>query len=104
MYELGTHGHALSPEILSRCAQIIPIDPRAKIDRWKAAAGVIRRRAVPVNLPGLPEAIVLHQFGCPITMTFETPSEFALDDRVQTHVNFINAALSLTANLSNTGA
>lgn len=102
MYELGMHANSIAPDILARCSQTIPVDPRAKIDRWKAVHGVIRRRGIPTALPGLPEAIVLHQLGCPITMTFETPSEFALDDRVKTHVDFINAALSLTAHLADT--
>lgn len=102
IYEVGLHRHAVAPDILKRCARRIPVDLRGRIDRWKAVNGVIRRRNVPPNLPGLPEAIVLHQLGCPLTLTFETPSEFSLDDRVQTHVGFLNATLSLTLGSSGT--
>ncbi len=35
---------------------------------------MIRRRTLPTNLPGMPEAIELHVRGCPVTLTFETPS------------------------------
>ncbi|MDB6076005.1 MAG: hypothetical protein JWO89_3645, partial [Verrucomicrobiaceae bacterium] len=40
-----------------------------------------------------PEALILHQKGCPVTLTFETPSEFGLDDRVQAHRRFIESSL-----------
>ena len=50
---------------------------------------------MPVSLPGMPEAIELHVRGCPVTLTFETPSEFDLDRRVRAQVKFVEAALEV---------
>jgi hypothetical protein len=75
------------------CTSRIAPDPRASIDGRRALDGVIRRSTIPSGLPGLPEAIVLWQLGCPVTLTFETPSEFSLDDRVQTQADFVSAVL-----------
>jgi hypothetical protein len=43
----------------------------------------------------MPEAVELHRLGCRLTMTFETPSEFSLDDRVATQMRFISTALEV---------
>ncbi len=94
VYELSHLRAAISPAILQRCARHIDIDPRRTIDGSKAKAGMIRRKKLPTHLPGMPEAIELHNFGCPLTLTFETPSEFSLDTRVATHMSFIDAAIS----------
>ncbi|TDU72829.1 succinylglutamate desuccinylase/aspartoacylase family protein [Prosthecobacter fusiformis] len=93
VYELSHHRQALSQDIMANL-RTLPPDPRKSIDGSRAVLGVIRRKKVPLRLPGLPEAIVLHQLGCETTLTFETPSEFSLDDRVQAQVEFVNAVLS----------
>jgi hypothetical protein len=41
----------------------------------------------------MPEAIELHVRGCPVTLTFETPSEFDLEKRVRAQVMFIEVAM-----------
>ncbi|HRK17204.1 MAG TPA: M14 family metallocarboxypeptidase, partial [Prosthecobacter sp.] len=94
VYELGAHQGIHSRVLLENAARILPADPRRRIDGSVARGGVIRRRRLPLHLPGLPEAVVLHQLGCPLTLTFETPSEFGLDDRVRAHAAFIPAALA----------
>ena len=58
---------------------------------------MIRRRTLPTHLPGMPEAIELHERGCPLTLTFETPSEFDLDTRVRAQMKFIEAATAALA-------
>lgn len=94
VYELGRRGkEMLSPKILAGI-RAMPADPRTKIDNSRALAGVIRRSRMPKNLPGLPEALILHQLGSCLTLTFETPSEFSFDQRVRAQVEFVNAALS----------
>ncbi|MEQ1751299.1 MAG: M14 family metallocarboxypeptidase [Prosthecobacter sp.] len=93
VYELGKHRRTLSSQILAECTQLIALDPRRSIDDRPARAGIIRRSTIPADLPGMPEAIVLYQLGCPITLTFETPSEFDLETRVQTQAAFVKAAL-----------
>jgi hypothetical protein len=45
----------------------------------------------------MPEAIELHLRGCPLTLTFETPSEFDLDTRVRAQVRFIEATMEVLA-------
>lgn len=95
VYELSHRRQTLGRDILSRCARPIAIDPRCRIDGQRADHGLIRRKKMPVGLPGMPEAIELHLRGCPLTFTFETPSEFSLDDRVATQMNFIHTALEV---------
>lgn len=97
VYELSHGQKRLAPPILKKCAPIVPIDPRKKIDLRTAIGGVIRPRRIPRDLPGMPEAIVLFQRGCPITLTFETPSEASLDVRVEAHRAFISAAIDRLA-------
>lgn len=93
LYELNhkrwTAGHA----IIDRCSRMIAPDPRKNIDGQRAKNGVIRRRTLPTQLPGMPEAIELHLRGCPVTITFETPSEFDLDRRVRAQVRFVEVAM-----------
>jgi len=95
LYELNqarqTEGHA----IIERCARVIAPDPRKTIDGQRAKSGVIRRRTLPAHLPGMPEAIELHVRSCPLTMTFETPSEFDLDTRVRAQMKFIETAMEV---------
>lgn len=95
VYELGHRRATMGHAILTRCAKPIATDPRRRIDGQLAKAGLIRRKKMPTHLPGMPEAIELHVRGCPLTFTFETPSEFSLDDRVATQMNFIRCALEV---------
>ncbi len=103
VYELSSLRPPLSQAIMARLRTILP-DPRRTIEGSRAAMGVIQRKKAPVRLPGMPEAIILHDFGCPLTLTFETPSEFGLDDRARAQVEFINAVLSAAAIPVNTAA
>lgn len=92
LYELTHQPFSVSQGILSDCEPLIPIDRRGRIDGRKAKDGVIMRR-IPPKLAGYPEAIVLHWMGAPVTLTFESPSEFALLDRVAVQKAFIESAL-----------
>ncbi|CAN5780454.1 M14 family metallocarboxypeptidase [soil metagenome] len=92
IYELTRQSASVSKGILSDCEHLIPIDRRGKIDGRAAKDGVIMRR-VPPKLAGYPEAIVLHWLGAPVTLTFESPSEFALLERVAVQKAFIQSAL-----------
>lgn len=97
VYELSHLREPVSRDILRTCSPILPLDCRKKIDGRAAVDGVIRRRTIPKDLPGMPEAIELHLRGCPVTLTFETPSEAALDVRVAAHQQFITAAIGQLA-------
>jgi len=95
VYELSHGRAAIGEKILARCARPIRPDPRRRIEGEKARDGLILHRKLPSNLPGMPEAVELHRRGCRLTMTFETPSEFSLDDRVATQMRFIGTALEV---------
>lgn len=92
IYELTHQSVGVSKSILRDCEPFMPIDLRSKIDGRAAKDGVIMRR-VPPKLAGYPEAIVLHWLGAPVTLTFESPSEFALLDRVAVQKAFIQSAI-----------
>jgi hypothetical protein len=73
--------------LLAAASRVIAIEPRAKIDGRTAAAGLIRRRfnRALFTKMGYPEAIWLHEFHAERSLTVETPSEFALEQRVRAH-------------------
>ena len=95
LYELNHGRETVGHEIIGRCARVLAPDPRRNVDGQRANRGVIRRRTLPKHLPGMPEAIELHVRGCPVTLTFESPSEFDLDTRIRVQVKFVEAALDL---------
>jgi hypothetical protein len=95
VYELGPQRAEIGATCLRAAAAHLPVDQRRSIDGRKAHQGVIRRSRIPQDLPGLPEAVVLWQLGCPRTLTFETPSEAALAVRIEAHVAFLQAMVAL---------
>lgn len=98
LYELSHHKRPLSEPVMEAVAPIIPPDLRSNIEGSKAKRGIIRRKVLPKGLLG-PEAIVLHKLGCPVTITFETPSEFALDTRILAQRTCIEATIEQLADL-----
>ena len=95
VYELYRSGaERVATRLLGAAADQIPVDPRGKIDGRAATSGIIRRSRIPADLPGHPEAIALHSLGFTRhNLTFETPSEFSLDVRIDAHRSFIDAAV-----------
>lgn len=91
VYELAAR-QGRAKRMLEDVAKVLPIDGRKNIEGRRANAGVITRRTPP-ELPGHPEAIVLQLMGAPLTLTFETPSEFSLTDRIAAQKQFITAAI-----------
>lgn len=94
VYELGGQKALLASRCLAASARHLRTDPRSQIDGRRARQGIIRRRTIPLNLTGIPEAVALWQLGCATTLTFETPSEADFQERVQAHAAFIAEALS----------
>lgn len=92
LYELNPRSPVVGHKILAECEGVLPVDRRRRIDGRLAKDGLIVRRLAP-ELPGHPEAIVLHLTGAPLTLTFESPSEFALHDRIEVQKTFIRSAL-----------
>ena len=92
-YEISHREKLLTPDFMEAAAAHIPRDLRGTIEGMKASRGIIMRRTIDTSrLPGYPEAFVLHCDHALTTITFETPSEFGLYERVQAHIAFLNAA------------
>ncbi|MFN0127038.1 MAG: M14 family metallocarboxypeptidase [Verrucomicrobiales bacterium] len=93
-YELARRGGpSLGDRLLSACDPILPRDSRGRIEGRRAQRGLIRRTVPPRDLPGHPEAIALHLNYAEHNLTFETPSEFCLHDRVLAHRAFLHATI-----------
>ena len=90
LYELNPRaGHSYGEPLLQKCEHIIPREWRALIEGRRAKNAIVRRtRRVP-KLEGMPEAVTLFAEQGSATLTFETPSEFALFDRVRAHKAFV---------------
>ncbi|HWB58415.1 MAG TPA: M14 family metallocarboxypeptidase [Chthoniobacteraceae bacterium] len=90
--------HPFWAESLIKIAQpFIPIDRRERIDLRKCnKPGIVRRKVIMKRFLdiGFPEAIHLHLFYSIRTFTVETPSEFALDQRVAAHMAIIEECVS----------
>jgi protein MpaA len=87
LYEIKRKLPFWGEALLGAASRVIKIEPRAKIDGRTAASGLIRRRfnrALFAKI-GYPEAIWLHQDHAERSLTIETPSEFALEQRVRAH-------------------
>jgi hypothetical protein len=78
-------------DMLKAALPHLPTDPREWIDGRKATNGIHRRRVDKRRFAriGHPEAIWLHLEHSARTFTVETPSEFALEQRVAAHIAVI---------------
>jgi hypothetical protein len=83
--------------ILDAAASAIPREPRRLIEGRRAHAGLLTPRFSPSVFKkiGHPEAIWLHLNGCTRSITFETPSEFALERRIAAQRAAIETLVSL---------
>jgi hypothetical protein len=97
VYQLGEKAETVADRFLENASKFVPRDQRRMIEGSKARGGVIQRRRLPKNLPGLPEAIVLYRKNSPITLTFETPSEYGLQDRVNAHRSVIDQSFEFSS-------
>ncbi len=91
-YEINA-GSCAAERLVSACEHIIPRDPRLEIEGRPALGGIIHRPEPPGDIPGVPEAIALVYSGTALSLTFETPSEFALTDRADAHAEFVRSFL-----------
>lgn len=83
--------------LLRAAEAFVPRDPRTRIERRLAKSGVLSPRVTARTFAkiGLPEAVFLHGLTCNHSITFETPSEFALEKRTAAHVAVIEKLVSL---------
>jgi murein peptide amidase A len=91
-YEINA-GEFIAESLMEACAPVIPRDARLEIEGRAACGGIIQMHEPPEGIPGEPEALALFRRGTPVTLTFETPSEFALTDRADAHAQFVRSFL-----------
>jgi murein peptide amidase A len=91
LYEVQREMPFWGEALLRAVPKIMPIDPRSRIDRRISQGGLIRRRFERARFQrmGYPEAIHLHLHHSRRTFTLETPSEFALAQRVEVQIAII---------------
>lgn len=95
LYELQRSKPYWGEALLTAARAHIATDPRGRIDGRKMTAGVYRRRIDMRRFAeiGYPEAIWLHQEHAHRTFTVETPSEFALEQRVAAQIAMLDELL-----------
>jgi len=98
LYEVPSRRPHWGAQIVERVHTIMALDPRARIDGHIARGGIIRRRVTEAVKMLSPEAIFLHENHAERTFTFETPSEFALNERVQALQEAIRQAVRILRN------
>jgi hypothetical protein len=91
IYEVQRSKPHWGEDLLEVARSIIPLEQRTRVDGRKQKAGLIRRRFQTslFEKMGYPEAIWLHLYHSERTFTIETPSEFALPQRVAAQVAMI---------------
>lgn len=103
VYELTRKDISLGEPILSECESIIPREPRSHIDEVDFERGIMRKTEEVVEHVdrelggGYPEAIYVYLHHARFSLTFETPSEYSLWDRVQAQKQFIDSAIRVSA-------
>jgi hypothetical protein len=92
LYETERATPFWAESLIKVASRIIPSDARIRIDGRKTTKPGIVRRKIKMKTflkIGFPEAIHLHLYHSKRTFTIETPSEFALDQRVSAHMAII---------------
>lgn len=91
LYEVKRERPFWGEDLLEAARPIMPIEGRARVDGRKANGGLIRRRidAKRFGKIGYPESVWLHLHHACRALTIETPSEFALEQRVRAHLAII---------------
>ena len=100
LYEVQRTQPYWGEALLAAAARHIAIEPRTRIDGRLARGGLVRRKVDRRRFTrmGYPEAIWLHLEHSERTFTIESPSEFALGQRVRAQVAVIDAAVKMALN------
>ena len=94
LYELERCSPFWGEDLVEIARPLIPIEGRTTIDnRRTSKAGLLRRKIDIEKLLAIPEAIYLHLHHAERTFTFETPSEFALEQRVRVQMALIDECI-----------
>jgi len=89
LYEIAGRHPSWAAGIRQHLSRLMKPDDRKSIDGHRANSGTIRRRIHPRMMPGHPEAFLLHFHHAARTLTFETPSEMDLGERVRVQSAFL---------------
>lgn len=94
-YEINTGGRdSVHKAILRAASPYFPPEPSAIIDDHEVTGpGWIYHSEHPDLPEGWPEAIFLAKLGCPLSLTFETPSSQALEERIRCHQAVVREAV-----------
>jgi len=100
LYEVQRARPYWGEALLAVAARHIAIEPRIRFDGRVFRSGLMRRKVLRRNFTemGYPEAIWLHLEHAERTFTLETPSEFALEQRVRALAAVIAAAVEMALN------
>ena len=107
LYEVPGPRPYWGEKLTAAVAGIMPPDLRSQIEQRPARRGVIRPRLTDALTrqflrSGCPEALWLYAKGhAERVFTFETPSEFDLNDRANTHAALVAEAIRLAFNRGN---
>lgn len=94
LYDINASPVRIGAMLLRACAtKSMPIDARRRIEDFPFKNGLLTRRIIPDDVPLVPEALYLYPKLCPHFVTFETPSEFSLKDRVRAHIRLIETCV-----------
>ncbi len=94
LYEIPGASPYLGEKILSSASKFLPLEHRKTIEGRRCRAGLIRRDVSPESMPEHPEAFFLHFGHSKRTLTFETPSEFCIDQRVKAQISCLQTLQS----------
>jgi protein MpaA len=95
LYELNPDGlPSLAEKIITRVAEVCPIDRSEIIEGRPARDGIIRPGVDPRSRPQWPEAFFLLTYKTRLSYTLEAPSDFPLATRVAALVTAVNTALA----------
>jgi hypothetical protein len=98
VYELGRRGESFGERLLEGVEKILPRH-RGSVDGRRIQNGVMRRTTglekIAKMIEGMPEAIYLHFHHARTALTFETPSEFSLYERVRAHGAFLDGVAEI---------
>jgi len=87
LYEIPRESPYLGEKILVAATKFLPVETRKTVEGRPCRAGLIRRDISPDSMPEHPEAFFLHFGHSRRTLTFETPSECSIHDRVSAQIS-----------------
>jgi len=94
LYELNPDNQpSLAKTIITRVAEVCPIDMSSEIEGREAAGGIINPSIDPRSRPQWPEAFYLFTHKTRLSYTIEAPSDYELATRVAAEVAAVRAVL-----------